>query len=122
MNSVKGYFISQNLSMFERMMRFVLGVVMIGVPYALLTQTGGIVNDVLSWSMVLSTYPFITSIIGLDPLYRLFKIKTCDVSDRNRCGSFPFQVDAFVGRHPMPEDDMEHTLLHSKHSKHLKDA
>ena len=119
MKSVKGYFITQNLSMLERVLRFILGTAMIGIPYLLLTQPGATINNLLAWSMVLSSYPFLTSIIGVDPIYRLFKVKSCDISERNRCGSFPFQVDAFVGRNPKPEDDLEHTLTHSTHIKNV---
>jgi hypothetical protein len=113
----KGNFVEQNLGMWDRIFRFVLGSVMLAVPYYLLTQTGMTSESWHSLLIILSVYPFLSGILGVDPFYRLMKVKSCDLSSRNRCGSFPFQVDAFLGHKPIPEDDYEHTLTNSHHDK-----
>jgi len=107
--------VEQNLGMWDRIFRFILGCIMLAVPYYYMTQTGKMVEAWYGWSMVISVYPFLTSIIGCDVLYNFFHVKSCDLSNRNRCGSFPFEVDAFLGHNPIPEDDTEHTLAHSRH-------
>jgi len=112
-----GNFVEQNLGMLDRVMRVIIGTVMLAVPYYLITQEGATVQAWHSWTMVLSVYPFLSGILGADPIYNMMGKKSCDLSDRNRCGSFPFQVDAFMGHKPIPEDDYEHTLEHSRHDK-----
>lgn len=117
MAKAPGYFVEQNLGAVDRTVRFIVGVLMLGVPYFMITQQGATVETWQSWLMVLSAYPCLTGIIGFDPLYRIFGKKSCDLSSRNRCGSYPFQVDAMIGNDPQPEDDYEHTLSHSKRRK-----
>ena len=109
------YVVEQNLGMWDRIVRFMLGCAMLAVPYYYITQTGQSIETWYAWSMLVSIYPFLTAITGCDVMYKLFDVKSCDLSQRNRCGSFPFEVDAFLGRKPMPEDDTEHTLEHSSH-------
>jgi len=110
-------FIHQNLGLVDRIFRVLLGTVMLGIPYFLLLQHGAVVQWWQSSLMALSVYPFLTGILGTDPVYRLFHIKTCDLSNRNQCGSFPFQVDAMAGHNPIADSDLEHTLLHSHHEE-----
>ncbi|MDH3325080.1 MAG: DUF2892 domain-containing protein [Gammaproteobacteria bacterium] len=118
MTIAKGNFVEQNLGLWDRVFRVVLGCVMLAVPYYLLTQAGVTSERWHSLLIIFSVYPFLSGILGADPLYRVFRVKCCDLSSRNRCGSFPFQVDAFLGRHPIPEDDYEHTLSNSHHERH----
>ena len=113
----KGYFVEQNLGLWDRIFRVVLGCVLLAVPYFTITQIGVMSEMWHSLLIILSIYPFLTGILGVDPFYRLMNVKSCDLSSRNRCGSFPFQVDAFLGHHPIPEDDYEHTLTNSRHEK-----
>lgn len=117
MTTAPGYFVEQNLGFLDRTVRFVIGAAMLAVPYFMLTQQGAVVEPWQAWLMVLSVYPCLTGILGIDPIYRVFGKKSCDLSNRNRCGSYPFQVDALIGRDPQPEDDYEHTLEHSRHRK-----
>ena len=117
MAKAPGNFVEQNLGLVDRTVRVLLGTAMLAVPYYLMIQLGATATDWQVWLMVLSVYPCLTGILGTDPIYRMFHTKTCDLSKRNKCGSYPFQVDAFVGRNPIPEDDYEHTLSHSRHEK-----
>ena len=115
---VKGNFVEQNLGMWDRILRVILGSAMLSVPYFMITQVGVMSEMWHSIMIVLSIYPFLTGILGADPIYRLFHVKSCDLSRRNQCGSFPYEVDAFLGRDPVPEDDYEHTLSNSHHERH----
>jgi hypothetical protein len=118
MGIAKGNFVEQNLGLWDRVFRVVLGCAMLSVPYFMITQTGVMSEMWHSVLIILSIYPFLSGILGADPLYRLMDVKSCDLSSRNRCGSFPFQVDAFLGRNPVPDDDYEHTLSNSHHERH----
>ena len=118
MKQKRNYFVEQNIGAIERCIRVLLGAAMLGYPYALIIQPGVSVEMWHSVMMVLSIYPSITGILGNDPVFSLFGVRTCRLSGRNQCGSFPFQLDALFGRKPKPENDLEHTLLHSSHIKH----
>ena len=115
----KGNFVEQNLGMWDRIFRVVLGWVMLAVPYFMITQMGVMSEMWHSVVIIFSIYPFLTGILGADPFYRLANVKSCDLSQRNRCGSFPFQLDAILGHDPVPEDDYEHTLSNSHHERHV---
>ena len=114
---VKGNFVEQNLGMWDRVFRVILGSAMLSIPYFMITQVGVMSEMWHSVVILLSIYPFLTGILGADPLYRLMDVKSCDLSRRNKCGSFPFEVDAFLGRDPKPDDDYEHTLSNSHHER-----
>jgi len=113
-----GNFVEQNLGLWDRVLRVIVGCVMLAVPYYSLTQMNTTTEMWQSVMIIMSIYPWLSGILGTDPVYRLFKVKSCDLSSRNRCGSFPFQIDAFLGRNPIPEDDYEHTMTNSHHERH----
>ena len=77
------------------------------------------VNVVVAWyasySMLFSIYPLLTAIIGVDAFYSWANIRSCGGSERSQCGTFPYEVDAALGRHPIPDNDLEHDLQHSRH-------
>lgn len=118
MRKIKGYFVEQNVGVIERCVRVLLGVAMLGFPYYLLIQPNATIEMWQGVLMVLSVYPSLTGILGMEPLYKVFGVRTCGLTGRNRCGSFPYQIDALIGRDPHPENDLEHTLTHSTHVKH----
>lgn len=118
MDTRKDYFVEQNIGVIERCVRVVIGFVMLGYPYYLMQTQGITIEYWQAILMLLSPYPALTGIVGTDPLYAWMKVKTCDLSNRNQCGSFPYQVDALLGHDPKPETDLEHTLVHAHHKKH----
>jgi len=117
MKEKANYFVHQNIGAIDRAVRVILGFAMLGIPYFQLLQMGSTLQEWQALSMAFSVYPCLTGIMGYDPFYGLFSVKSCDTSNRNQCGSFPYQVDALLGHNPVPEDDQEHSLLHSKHMK-----
>lgn len=104
----------QNLGWLERVIRVVLSGVLLGMPMYFLE-----ISHPSTWyyvSMLLAAYPLLTGIIGIDPVYKSLNLRTCDTSQRNQCGSFPYEVDAALGRNPKPINDVEHSLEHSRHA------
>jgi hypothetical protein len=117
MSKVKGFFVHQNLGLWDRVIRLVIGLLMLGVPFVELVQPG---SSVAWWhgpSMLLSVYPCLTGILGMDPILKMIDARTCSVNGRNQCGSFPYQVDAILGHNPIPEQHLEHELSHSSHTR-----
>jgi hypothetical protein len=106
----------QNLSLLDRSLRWVLTVALLAVPAVHVVFYG----EVLGWwhglSLLLSVYPGLTAFWGWDPFYEAAGYKTCDLSDRNQCGTLPFQIDAALGHHPIPDKDFDHSLAGSHHS------
>jgi hypothetical protein len=96
----------QNTGLADRILRAVLATLMLGIPAFDL-----VVNEaVVTWhgiSMLLAVYPALTAILGWDPFYQLGNAKTCDTSDRNRCGTLPFEVSAAMGHDPKCQSDYD---------------
>jgi hypothetical protein len=108
--------VPQNLGWLDRVIRVVVGFLLLGVPAVMLS----VQTSMATWHnyvMIVSVYPFLTAILGWDPLYYIFGAKTCGTSERNPCGTFPYEVDAALGRHPIPDSDIEHSLSISHHKK-----
>lgn len=105
----------QNLGWLDRVLRFVTGVVLLAIPCFLILSGAMETTWYLVASMLLSVYPLMTSIIGVDQVYKFLGVKSCGTSDRNQCGTFPYEVDAALGRKPIPDSDVEHSLERSHH-------
>src|SRR3569623_2112889 len=50
-----------------------------------------------------SIYFLLTALLGWDPFYSLFKVKSCGGSGRKRCGSFQYQTAAAMGQNPQSD-------------------
>jgi hypothetical protein len=105
----------QNLSLMERGVRAVMAVILIGLPCIDLLFFEGIFGGWHATALLLSVYPGLTGMLGWDPFYELGGHRTCGLSDRNQCGTLPFQIDALFGRHPIPDHDYDHSLAGSHH-------
>lgn len=105
----------QNMGWLDRVTRIFLGTAMLVYPLFLIVTNEAVHSPWVWYSMLLSIYPWLTGIIGFDPVYALFFVRTCDTSDRNPCGTFPFEVSAALGRHPIPNSNVEHSLENSRH-------
>ena len=107
----------QNVSLFDRLVRLFIAA-------ALITGASASYLEVqqLTWegyAILVSIYPALTGILGWDPFYALLNTRTCGLSERNQCGTFPYQVDAALGRHPVPNRgfEYEHSLEDAHHEK-----
>jgi len=105
----------QNLGWLDRVLRFVVGTVLLATPCYLILSGNMMANWYLVGAMFLSVYPLMTSVIGTDQVYRFFNVKSCDTSSRNQCGTFPYEIDAALGHNPKPDSDIEHSLERSHH-------
>lgn len=109
----------QNLGWLDRVIRVIAGTLGIAVPSALLFSD---VSD--AWwiytTILLSVYPLLSGMLGWDPLYSTLGIKSCDTSDINQCGTFPYEIDAALGRDPIPHSSYERTLTRAHHDNDVK--
>jgi hypothetical protein len=104
----------QNMGWLDRVVRVILGSVLLA--FAISALGPGTTPPWALYVALVSVYPLLTGIIGWDPIYEAVTVKTCGTSERNPCGTFPFEVDAALGHHPIPRNDVEHSLENSKHS------
>lgn len=105
----------QNLGWMDRVVRILIGAVMLGYPLVLIMSNQDVQPNWVWYSMLLSTYPWLTGIFGFDPIYGLFAVRSCNSAGSNVCGTFPYQVDAAAGRKPIPNSSVEHSLENSRH-------
>jgi hypothetical protein len=105
----------QNLGWLDRVLRFAVGATLLAMPCFLIVSGVSEVTWYLVGAMLLSVYPLLTSVIGIDQIYNFFHVKTCGTSNRNQCGTFPYEIDAALGNNPIPDNDFEHSLEHSHH-------
>ena len=114
--------IIENIGWVDRLIRIVVGSVLLVVPIIILAMHAMRLdegNAVSAWwyvAMLFALYPFWTSSIGWDPVYNLFNVRTCGGSEKNPCGSFPYEVDAAVGNHPIPDSEIVHNLAAAHHA------
>lgn len=86
----------QNVGLWDRVLRVIIGSGLIAVVLFDLYQ-----HVDVGWHAylpIIAIYPMLTGILGFDPLYSSFNYRTCDSSMRNRCGTFPFEVEAALGK------------------------
>ena len=118
----------ENLGWLDRIIRFVVGTAFITVSatYLFISDTTPVwlrqgEPDIWPYYlMIIAVYPLITAILGRDPIYGFFNVKSCDSSERNVCGTFPFEVDAALGHKPVPDSEIEHSLSMSHHDKTIR--
>jgi len=104
----------QNLGIADRSLRVIVGAFLLGGAVAHLQIGGGYVGW-HAYAGLISIYPFLTGILGWDPVYKLFSVKTCRKTGRNQCGTFPYEVDALLGHRPRPDHEYDHSLSGSHH-------
>ena len=108
--------IIQNQGWLDRVLRISISSTMIIVTAYLLEYD---FTPKASWeyyTMLLGIIPAVTGLIGWCPVYKLLGIRSCGGSEKNPCGSLPFEIDAALGHHPIPNSDIEHTLENSHHN------
>ena len=107
------------LGWLDRSLRVLFGAALISIPcYYLII--GSPMSPWYAFLMLFAVYPIMTGVLGTDLLYRLFDFKTCDTSERNVCGTFPYEIDAALGHNPKSNSEIEHSLLNAHHEKPSK--
>jgi Inner membrane protein YgaP-like, transmembrane domain len=117
----KRFNVIENLGWPDRAIRIMVGTALVAVPLTIITinaprlDEGASISGWLYVVMLLALYPFWTTAIGWDPFYNLFKVRSCGGTEKNPCGTLPYELDAAVGRHPIPESDVMHSLGTAHH-------
>lgn len=109
--------VPQNEGWLDRILRIAFGGAMILVTAYLLEFD---FTKEATWEyyvMLLGIIPVITGFIGWCPIYKALGIRTCGGNGKNPCGSLPFEIDAALGHHPIPDSDIEHSLERSHHDR-----
>lgn len=88
----------ENIGFTDRTVRAVLGLVLL-VPIVLVINEATAVGWQL-YTTVVSFYLLLTAMMGWDPLYAMFRVRTCGFSERSQCGTYKYEADAARGRHP----------------------
>ena len=87
----------QNMGWLDRVLHFTVGAGLLLIPLTVLAM-----DIAESWYlyclMLLSVIPISIAVLGLEPIYQWMGVKTCDTSDRNRCGTFPEELSAAFGK------------------------
>jgi len=117
--------VPQNLGWLDRLIRFIIGTAIFSTFATALIffadpvwmSQGSEMPNWVYFTPFLSIYFFLTAILGADPIYGLFHLRSCGNNHRNPCGTFPFEVDAAIGRNPIPKSEFEHSLSASHHEK-----
>lgn len=113
--------IQENISVIDRFLRAIVGSIIaegvLIIPLVLaITEISSPLIVGLPYAMIVSFYLLLTGMTGWDPVYALFHRKTCGLSDRNRCGTFTYQLKAALGRHPDHDKGYEtHALKPYEH-------
>lgn len=105
----------QNMGLADRALHCVLGASLLGASAVHLVIFDGIFGWWDGIAILISIYPTLTGILGWDPFYAATGYKTCGLSEKNPCGTLPYQVDAALGHHPVPDKDYDHSLAGSHH-------
>jgi hypothetical protein len=110
-----------NIGLIDRVARFVCGGTLLFAG-AVSSVASGRTEDWQAALMLLAIYPLMTAIIGWDPLYQIMHVRTGTDTGKNVTGTFPFQLDAALGHHPVPDKDYEydHSLSGSHHEPFVK--
>lgn len=105
----------QNVGLVDRLVRFGLAVAFLAVPAYSLVVLGDHFAISYGLLMLLSIYPALTGMLGWDPYYQLTGAKSCGIGERNQCGTLPYEIDAALGHHPIPNNEWDHSLSGSHH-------
>lgn len=102
----------ENMGFYDRVIRALVGIAM-NVPIVVylmqlpMSPTGFDPNGPQFYVSAASFYFLLTAMMGWDPFYALFKVKSCGGSGRNRCGSFQYQTEAAMGHNPQTDKNYE---------------
>jgi hypothetical protein len=99
--------IQENMGVVDRSLRMIAGSALIIPLVVTMMKISPILMEGQPYALVLSFYLLVTGMTGRDPIYLMFHGRTCGLSERNRCGSFMYQMKAALGRHPGPDQAYE---------------
>lgn len=97
--------IQENMSVVDRFLRVTAGSMIaegvLIVPLVMtMTEISSALMVGLPYALTVSFYLLLTGMTGWDPMYAVFHGQTCGLSEKNRCGTFTYQMKAALGLHP----------------------
>ncbi len=105
----------QNMSLIDRVLRVLIGAAMMGGAFYYYNAYGDLqALNVEAWgfyALAIAVYPLMTGMLGWDPFYAMFHLRSCSDSGKNPCGTFFYQWKSMTGHTPRYcESDAEHSL------------
>lgn len=108
----------QNMGLVDRILRFGGGALIVGtIVLYWEMRHAWLPMPLLVYMTAISIYPILTGLVGWDPLYALLGVRSCRDSGANRCGTFPYQVRALMGRAPLYCDSDDERSLEACHDE-----
>ncbi len=108
----------QNMGLVDRVLRFSGGALIVGaIVLYYEMEHAWLPMPVMVYATAISLYPILTGLLGWDPFYGLFSIRSCGEAGRNQCGSFPYQVKAMMGHAPQYCDTDDERSLEACHDE-----
>lgn len=108
----------QNLGPVDRVLRFGGGVLIVGsIVLFWEMKHAWLPLPVMVYATAIAIYPILTGLVGWDPFYALFNIRSCGDNGRNQCGTFPYQLRALMGRAPQYCDSDDERSLEACHDE-----
>lgn len=104
----------QNMGWLDRVLRCALGLGLIAAVLVLAQSSEEIGG--YSYLLIISIYPLMTAILGWDPLYHAGRVRSCDSSGRNQCGTFPFEIESAMGKKLDCNDGYDCSLAGNQHA------
>jgi hypothetical protein len=92
--------ILQNVGLIDRLARLLLGAAIMVWAYYSFANTASASSAWLTYSYAIALYPIFTGMLGWDPVYALFRGRSCSDSGSHLCGSLPYQAKALFGVEP----------------------
>lgn len=104
----------QNIGLLDRVIRLLIGAVLIGTSYyyvAHMDQVASVWDVWGTYAILIAIYPIMTGMLGWDPFYAALHMRSCGDAGRNQAGTLPYQVEAMFGHTPKyTESDSERSL------------
>ena len=96
---------NENIGLIDRVVRLAVGSALLGFGLFHLTMTPDMVmsagaQQLLVFGIAISVYPLLTAVLGVDPIYHHFGIRSGGDTGFNQVGSFPYQLKAAFGPGP----------------------
>jgi len=97
LKALKNPRVIQNMGWLDRVIHFTVGACLLLIPLGVLAMD--IADDwYLYVLMLISILPISIAVWGLEPIYQVMGVKSCDTSERNKCGTFGEEIKSALHR------------------------
>lgn len=92
--------IQENMGVVDRSLRVIAGGSLIIPLVVTMSITSPFLMAGQPYALAVAFYLLLTGMMGWDPIYAVFRGRTCGLSRTNRCGTFMYQMKAAANGHP----------------------